>query len=309
MPFQAWSQALPDKPVSILVGFTAGGGDDHLARVVAPRLEARIGRHVRVENHAGANGGLVGEALKKGRPGGTLIGCIPSTTIEAKVADADYSFDPQADMVPLSLAGTFPMVLCLSPQIEVSTLTQFVEWLKGGDRARTRVGMSASGGFLDFHALLYGRALGTPLQGVPYRGGPPLLNDVRDGKLPAAIAGLPSALEYHRGGKVRIIVTSAETRLAFAPNLQSAFEYGRTGLVTTDWYGFFGSAGTPPPIVDLWNMHIRAVLEEPELAAKLTNVGLAVQAVRRPTNWCNASRGSMKEWRGKMLALGMQPPG
>jgi tripartite-type tricarboxylate transporter receptor subunit TctC len=308
VPFHAWSQALPDKPVSIIVGFAPGGGSDHLARVLAPRLESRIGRHVRVENHPGPNGTPVGEALKKGRPGGTLLGCIASVTVNARVASASYPFDPQADMVPLSLGGTYPMTLAISPEIGVESLTQFAEWLKSGDKARTRVGASMSGAFLDVYIRLLGRELGVPLEAVAYRGDRSALNDVRDNKIPATIASLPSTLEYHRGGKVRIIVTSAETRLPFAPNLPSAFEYGRTGLITTEWYGLFGSRGMPEPVVDLWNRHIRAVLEETEARAELTNIGLNVQ-VSTPDEMAQRVAASLKQWREKMLVLGIQAPG
>ena len=112
---------------------------------------------------------------------------------------------------------------------------------------------------------------------VAYRGDRPALNDVRDNKIPAAVASLPSTLEYHRGGKVRIVVTSADARLTLAPTLPSAFEHGRTNLISTEWYGFFASPGTPGPIVDLWNMHLRAVLEEKEAKAELTNVGVNVR--------------------------------
>jgi tripartite-type tricarboxylate transporter receptor subunit TctC len=308
VPFQVWSQGLPDKPVSLLVGFAPGGSIDHLAHVVAPRLEARIGRHVRVENHPGNNGALVGEALKKGRQGGSLIGCIASLTVEAKVADAAYPFNPESDMVPLTLAGIYPMTLALSPKLDVETLTQYVEWLRDGDKTRTRLGSAAAGDFLDLNMRLIGRALGTPLGGVAYRGDLPMLNDLQDNKLPAAIASLPSALEYHRGGRIRIIATTADKRIAFAPKLQSMFEYGHPELVMNEWYGFFGTAGTAAPIVDLWNMHIRAVLEEPEAMAELTNIGIAVRA-SAPEELAQRVAESMKAWRGKMLALGMQPPG
>ena len=306
IPFQAWSQGLPDKPVSVLVGFAPGGGTDHVARVVAPRLEARIGRHVRVENHAGANGAMVGESLKKGRPGGTLLGCIASPTVNARAASITYPFDPQADMVPLSLAGTYPMALAISPELGIDNLSQFIEWLKGGDKARTRMGAAMSGAYLDLYVRLIARELGTPLDPVAYRGDRPALNDVRDNKIPAAIAGMPSTLEYHRGSKVKILVTSAERRLTFAPNLPSAFEYGRTSLITTEWYGFFGSPGTPEPIVDLWNMHLRAILEEKEAKAELTNVGVNVQA-STPDELAQRVAASLKQWREKMLALGLQP--
>ena len=308
VPFHAWSQGLPDKPVSLLVGFAPGGGSDHVARVVAPRLESRIGRHVRVENHPGANGTVVGESLKKGRPGGTLLGCVASTTVDARVASASYPFDPQADMVPLSLGGTYPMALAISPETGADTLSQFTEWLKGANKARPKVGASMSGAFLDFYVRLLGRELGAPLEAVAYRGDRPALNDVRDNKIPAAVASLPSALEYHRGGKVRIVMTSAETRLTLAPNLPSAFEHGRINRISTEWYGFFASPGTPGPVVDIWHMHLRAVLEEKEAKAELTNVGVDVQS-STPEELAQRVAGSLKAWRDKMLALGVQPPG
>jgi tripartite-type tricarboxylate transporter receptor subunit TctC len=308
VPFHAWSQALPDFPVSILVGFTTGDDLDHLARAVAPRLEARIGRHVRVENHPGNNGSLVGEALKKGRAGTSLIGCVASPTVEARVVERTPSFDPQADMVPLSQAGVFPMAIAICSQIDVTTLTQFVEWLKGGDKNRTRLGAAANGAFLDLYVKLVGQAFGTPLQGVAYRGGQPLLNDVKDNKIPAALVSLPSALEYHRGGKIRILATSAQTRLAFAPNLPSLLEYGRTDLMMNEWYGFFAAAGTQTPIVDIWNMHLRAVLADPEAAAEITNIGIAIKS-SEPEELGARVTESLKQWRDRVTALGVRQPG
>jgi tripartite-type tricarboxylate transporter receptor subunit TctC len=308
VPSSAHSQELPDKPVTILLGFTTGGGDDQLARAVAPRLEARVGRRVKVETHAGNNGALVGEALRKGPPDGSIIGCLPSGTIAARAVDADYTFDPLADFTPLSLAGTFPLALVLSPRIDPSTLTQYVEWLKGHDDTRRRIGMAATDAYLGVYLRLLDKALGTEMKGVVYRGDRPLLNDLRDNKIPAAVVGLPAALEYHRGGKVKIIVVSTDKRLPLAPSLQTAFEFGRTGLVMTEWYGFFAAARTPPPIVERWNMHIRAVLAQPETAAELTNVGIAVES-STPDELRGRVATTLQQWKERMLALGMQPPG
>ena len=313
VPSLGRAQELPDKPVTILVGFATGGGDDHLARTVAPRLEARVGRHVKVETHAGNNGALVGEALRKGPPDGSIIGCLPSGTIAARAVDTSYTFDPLTDFTPLSLAGTFPLVLALSPRIDVSNLTQYVEWLKGddksplGDETRRRIGMAASDVYLDVYLRLLRKELGTGLKGVSYRGDRPLLNDLRDNKIPAAVAGLPAALEYHRGGKVKIVVVSADKRLPLAPTLQTAFEFGRTSLTMTEWYGFFAAARTPAPIVERWNMHIRAVLAQPETAAELTNVGIAVES-STPAELGDRVATTTQQWKDRMLALGMQAP-
>jgi tripartite-type tricarboxylate transporter receptor subunit TctC len=314
LPSIARAQALPDKPVTILVGFVAGGGSDHLARTVAPRLENRIGRHVKVENHAGNNGALVGDSLRKGPPDGSIIGCIPSYTIAARAVDNSYTFDPRTDFTPLSLGGTFPLALALSPLIGIATVAQYIDWLKGsdksppGDKTRTRIGMAAADVYLDVYVRLLGKEFGTPLQAVAYRGDQPLLNDIRDNKIPAGIITMPSALEYHRGGKVKIVLTSSDKRLAYAPGLQTAFEVGHPSLVMTEWYGLFAAAHTPASIADLWNMHIRAVLAEPETAAELSITGMVVQSSTREELGERVTT-SMQQWKDRMVALGMQPPG
>lgn len=307
VPSLGRAQELPDKSVTILVGFT-GGGDSHLARTVAPRLEARVGRHVKVETHAGNNGALVGEALRKGPPDGSIIGCLSSGTIAARAVDASYTFDPLTDFTPLSLAGTFPLALALSPRIDPSNLTQYVEWLKGDDKTRRRIGMAAADAYLDVYLRLLGKELGAEMTGVSYRGDRPLLNDLQDNRIPAAIAGLPAALEYHRGGKVKIVLVSADKRAPLAPALPTAFEFGRTGLMMTEWYGLFAAARTPAPIVERWNMHIRAVLAQPETAAELTNVGTAVES-STPDELGGRVAVTIQQWKDRMVALGMQPPG
>jgi tripartite-type tricarboxylate transporter receptor subunit TctC len=307
VPSPGRSQSLPDKPVTILVGFVTGGGADHLARTVAPRLESRIGRHVAVENHAGNNGALVGDALRKGPPDGSLIGCIPSNTIAARAVDKTYTFDPRTDFTPLSLGGTYPRALALSPGIGVATLAQYVDWLKGGDKARTRIGMAATDVYLNVYVRLLGNALDTPLQAVAFRGDQPLLNDIRDNRIPAGIVSVPSALEYHRGGKVKLVVASSDKRLPYAPALPTALEAGYPSLVVTEWYGLFAAAHTPASIADLWNMHIRAVLAEPETAAELSVSGMVVQDSTREELGERVTT-TMQQWKDRMLALGMQAP-
>lgn len=307
VPSLARADFITSRNITILVGFSPGGGIDVLARVLAPRVEARIGRRIKVENHAGANGSLVADSLKKGPPDGSLIACVPSTAVAAYVTERTPSADPRADMVPLSLAGTYPMALAVSPTIEVTTLNQYAEWLRG-DPARARIGITGSDGYLDAYARLLGRELGVTLQGVPYRGGRPLINDLRDNKISSGILSLPTALEFHRGGKVKIIITSAEKRLFFAPNLPTAFEVGRPNLVSTEWYGFFSCRGTPEPVVAEWNAQIRAVLGQKETAAELINVGIDVQT-STPEQLAARVDGTLELWKSRMAALGMQAPG
>lgn len=307
VPSSARAEFITPRNIVILVGFSPGGGIDVLARVLAPRVESRIGRRIKVENHAGSNGALVSEALKKGPNDGSLIACVPSTAVAATVTDRGSVFDPRTDMVPLSLAGTYPMVLAVSPATGASSLAQYAEWLRA-DPTRGRIGISGSGGYLDAWVKLLGRELGVEFQGVPYRGGRPLVNDVQNNKVSAGILSLPTALEFHRGGKLRIILTSGEKRPPFAPNLVTAVDAERPNMVSTEWYGFFSARGTPAPVVAEWNFQIRTVLAQKETAAELVNVGIDMQT-STPEELAARVDGTLDFWKKRMAALGMQSSG
>ncbi|MBS0548162.1 MAG: hypothetical protein JSR24_10445 [Proteobacteria bacterium] len=303
-PSIARADFITPKNIVILVGFSPGGGIDVLSRVLAPRVESRIGRRIKVENHAGNNGALVSEALKKGPNDGSLIACVPSTAVAATVTDRGSTFDPRTDMVPLSLAGSYPMVLAVSPASGVATLAEYAEWLRA-DPARARIGVSGSGGYLDTWVKLLGRELGVEFQGVPYRGGRPLINDLQNNKVSAGVLSLPTALEFHRGGKLRIILTSGDKPAPFAPKLVTATQAGRPNVASAEWYGFFSARGTPAPVVAEWNFQIRTVLAQKETAAELINVGVDIQT-STPEELATRLDDTLAFWKKRVLALGMQ---
>ena len=190
MPSLVRSQTvLPDKGIRMLVGFSAGGGTDVLARVVAQRLERRIGRHVTVENRPGGTGAVVGELLKKAPPDGTLVGFIPSTTLASKLSVNFFPFDPVKDVTPVSLIGTFQMAIGVTRKIDVTTFDEYLQWLKGDEPGRRRLGTASSDAFLQLFGMLLGREAGVQIENVAYRGAGPLMNDLQDGRI---LAGFPA---------------------------------------------------------------------------------------------------------------------
>src|SRR5947208_194399 len=138
--------ALPDRTLKILVGFPAGGGSDVMARFIAEALKQRTGRNVIIDNKTGASGTLAGEALKNSPPDGTTVCYMPSATVVQKLTMPSIPFDPQADLMPITLAGTVQTAFCVSPTIGVSTLEQYIEWLKTNP-ARATFGTTAMGSF------------------------------------------------------------------------------------------------------------------------------------------------------------------
>ncbi|HEY6715803.1 MAG TPA: tripartite tricarboxylate transporter substrate-binding protein, partial [Reyranella sp.] len=149
--------ALPDKTLKILVGFPAGGGSDVMARFIAEALKQRTGRNVIIDNKTGASGTLAGEALKNSPPDGTTVCYMPSATVVQKLTMPTIPFDPQTDLMPVTLAGTVQTAFCVSPTIGVDTLKDYVEWLKKNP-TRASFGTTAMGSFTHFFGVMTGQA-------------------------------------------------------------------------------------------------------------------------------------------------------
>jgi len=304
VPARSRSQTrLPDKGIRMLVGFSAGGGTDLLARIVAQRLEARTGRHIIVENRPGGTGAVVGELLKKAAPDGSLLGFIPSTTLASKLAVASFPFDPVKDVAPVSLVGTFQMGIAVAPQIGVATFAEYLQWLKDDEPGRRRLGTASSDAFLQLFGMLLGRAAGVPIENVPYRGAAPLLTDLREGRIPAAFSGVPSLLPHHRGGRIRILETSGKKRVA--PNVRTAAELGYPDLGLDEWYGIFTGPATPGPIVAEWNRQIVAELDRSETRAELATLGLDVES-STPEDLAARVALNLDQWSRRMALVGLK---
>lgn len=297
---------LPDKALRLLVGFQANGGTDVICRLIATQLERRLGRRVVVENKPGGSGGLPGQLVAKAPPDGTTLAFLASTTLVAKLGPTEFPFDAQGDLTPVSMAGTWPMGLAVSPKIDVSNFAEYRTYLKSGDAERQKFGNTASDAFINAFNRMFGKELGVTMQGVTYRGTGPMVNDVADGRIPAAVSGIVSLLEHHRSRRIRILMTTGANRLAVANDIPTARELGFPALEVVEWFGFFANSATPQPLIDEWNRHISFVLTDANLIGSLRQLGMEAGS-STPQEARDRVALHMKEWRQRMLAVGMQP--
>ena len=171
--------------VRILVGFPPGGGADLIARLAADKARDALGAQVIVENRPGAGGQIAAEALKNAAPDGkTLMASPVAVTVIAPLTHKKLAYDPEKDFAPVSLAVNFQLAFTAGPATPATTLAEYIAWVKG-DARRTSFGVPAAGSLPHFFGLLLGRAIGTELVHVPYKGGAPLLNDLIGGQIPA----------------------------------------------------------------------------------------------------------------------------
>ncbi|HTR83254.1 MAG TPA: tripartite tricarboxylate transporter substrate-binding protein [Reyranella sp.] len=299
--------ALPDKAVYVLVGFAPTGSIDQIARWISLKLERRIGRHVSVENKPGSGGALPGDMLKRGPTDGSLLAFMPSTTLISRLAQKDFPFDPLVDLAPITLVGTYQLGFAVSPKIKVGTIAEYLDWVKAGDESRKRVGSSTgSDTFIEIENRLFDQATGVNLKTVQMRGAAPLVKDLQEGVIPAGVAAVTSLLEHHRGGRVRILMTTGEKRLAVARDIPTARQAGYPQLEMDEWFAFFASAATPPEVLQTWNDQIRFVLSDPEVKAEMTQLGLGVEATTLEESRARV-RAHRKEWQARLETVGMKP--
>jgi tripartite-type tricarboxylate transporter receptor subunit TctC len=297
---------LPDKGLYFLTGFQSTGGADVIARRIARQLELRIGRRVMVENRSGDSGTGPGEAVRRGSPDGKVLAMLSSTTLVTRLGDRDFPFDPLTDLAPLTLAGTFPLALVVSPRLPVSTLQEYLGWLKQGGPERHKLGTNTTEAFIEVFNRMFARRLDITMANVSYPGGGPMVDDLTRGRVPAAIMVVPSALPHHRGGRVRMLVVTSPRRLAVASDVPTARELGVVGLDTLEWYAFFAHAGTPPKLIAEWNRQLDLALHDGAVPDDLAQLGMQVET-STPQELAERVTSHLKEWSARMIALGMKP--
>ena len=268
---------LPARGVRIVIGYPAGGGTDEMAHVIAAALQRRISRPVTIENRPGAAGAAVGEMLKKAPTDGSVLAFIPTATLIGRLTTKSFPFDPQADIMPLTLAGTYPTTFAVSPKIGISTLAQYGQWLKDAPPEQARFGTTSPQSFTEYFGMMVGNALGTPLKTTTYKGASPLVADLEQGRIPAGTGGLTSFLQHHRGSRVRILVSSGNKRSKTAPDIPTAVELGYPALELLNWYAFFGPTGLSPEVAAAWESHLRDTLEERDTIELLGQLGLEAE--------------------------------
>lgn len=263
----------PKKPVSLVVGFAAGGASDTAARLIAKKLGENIGQTVIVDNKPGA-GGNIAHQLVANAPGDgamLLFGSVGPLTIAPHLMKLSY--DPVRDLAPITMGVNFPNVLVVHQGINVKTLAEYVALAKkkpgGLDFASTGAGSASH-----LAGELFNDRAGVEIVHIPYKGGAPALQDLL-GERVASYYSTPSTAAPHiESGKLIALATTGLTRPAFLPNIPTVAESGYPGFNATNWYAFVASSKTPKALLDRWNLEIVKVLNTPEVKEQLIKHGL-----------------------------------
>ncbi|RYY67304.1 MAG: Twin-arginine translocation pathway signal [Comamonadaceae bacterium] len=267
----AWAA---DPPVlRILVGFPPGGATDIVARVLAEKLQVQLKQTVIVDNKPGAGGMIATQQLKAAAPdGATVLLTIDHSHVIVPLTFKAPGYNPLNDFTPLAGVASYYNVMALSSTTGVKDAPGFGAWLKAHP-SQANYGIPAVGSVPQFAGLLVGKALGTPMVAVPYRGGAPLVADLLGGQVPAGFLSLTESIEHHRSGKMHILAVSGTTRARAAPEVPTFQELGIAGIDMNPWLAFFGPKGMKPDFVAKFGAAVQAALAEPDVAERLSKLG------------------------------------
>ncbi|KQM78714.1 tripartite tricarboxylate transporter substrate binding protein [Xylophilus sp. Leaf220] len=282
VPFAATAQDFPPKkPVTLVVGFAAGGAADAAARLIAKKLGDNIGQTVIVDNKGGAGGNIAHQFVAGGPVDGSMLlfGSIGPLTIAPHIMKVAY--DPFKDLAPVSGGVNFPNVLVVHKALGVKTLAEFVELSK---KKPGSVDFASTGPGSASHLAgeLFNQRAGIDMVHVPYKGGAPALQDILGERVASYFSAPPTAMPQVEAGNLVPLATTGPVRPAYLPGIPTVAEAGYPGFEALNWYAFVAPGKTPAPLLDRWNVEIVKVLNDPGVKDALEKHGLTPQPTTRP---------------------------
>ncbi len=269
------AQDYPGNPIKIVVPSAPGATTDALARIIADQFQRKWGQPVIVDNRAGAAGNIGAEYAIKANPDGyTLLFSYPAPLVVSKSLYAKLSYDPDA-FVPVSLAGTAPLVLAVHPKVAANSVRELIALAKTNPN-RLNYASQGSGTTGHLAAELFKSMAGVNIVHVPYKSSAPAQTDLLSGQVDMMLVELSSVLQYISAGKLRALAVGSEKRNPFLPDVPAMSEV-LPGFVALTWFGMVAPPRTPSAIVNKLSAAVVEALQQPDVAKRLH--GLTLNAI------------------------------
>jgi tripartite-type tricarboxylate transporter receptor subunit TctC len=289
--------AYPERPITMIVPFSAGGATDILARIVGQKLSERLGKQIVVDNRPGAGGNTGSAMVAKAEPDGyTLVmGTIGTHAINSSIYKR-MPYDPVQDFTPVTIVAAVPNVLVAHPTAPFRTVEELIAYAKANP-GKLNFASSGNGSSIHLSGELFKAMTGTDIVHVPYKGSGPAVIDMISGQVPGMIMfdNLPSSLPQIKAGKLMPLGVTSAKRSAILPDVPTIAESGLPGYEATPWFGVLAPAGTPKEIVDRLHSEIVAILALPEVKEQLLAQG-AEPVGDTPEHFAEVIRADLTKW-------------
>jgi tripartite-type tricarboxylate transporter receptor subunit TctC len=269
----AIAQDYPTRPITLVVPYAAGGGNDTMARIVADKMSRTLGQQIVIENRAGAGGTIATRQVAKSAPDGyTLVIGGTGTLAVNPTLYANVGYDPRKDFAPIGLIGTSALVVLVHPSVPAKTIRELID-LARKDPGKLNYASAGVGSGIHLGTVLFEHMAEVKLTHVPYRGSGPALTDLVGGHVTVYFSSLPPAVQLIRDGKVRALAVTGAQRAKALPDLPTVAEAGLPGYESVLHYGIAAPAGTPRPIIDKLSAALREAVMAPDTQERMAADG------------------------------------
>jgi tripartite-type tricarboxylate transporter receptor subunit TctC len=272
-PSIASAQDYPSRPITLVVPYAAGGGNDVIARIVAERMSANLGQPIVIENRGGAGGTIATRQVAKAEPDGyTLLIATSSLAINPSLYP-NIGYDPRKDFAPVGLIASSSNVVLVHPSMPGKSIAELIALAKREDGKLT-FASTGTGSSVHLAAELFAGMAGVKITHVPYKGSGPALNDLIGGHVSMMFSTMASAAGLVKdGGKVRALAVTGAKRSELFPDLPTVAEAGLPGYEAVLHYGIVAPAGTPRPMIEKLNAALNTALASDEVKRRLAVEG------------------------------------
>ena len=269
----AFAQSYPDRPIKVVVPFSAGSASDVVTRLVLDKMSPALGQQFIVENQPGAGGNIGTAAVARAEPNGYTLAMSSSGPLAAnKTLTKNLPYDPEQAFEPITMLGTLPSVVVVAKNVPVNSLQELIAYAKArpGELTYSSVGVGSA---QHLAGVFFEQLTDTRMRHLPYRVTAQLVTDLMTGIVPLSFQNVPNILGQVRSGELRALAVGAKARSSALPEVPTAAEAGLPAFETAAWFALVAPRGTPKPIVDKLNGVAVAALKDPALRNRLMEIG------------------------------------
>ena len=268
----AWAQAYPSKPIRLVVGFPPGGGNDIIARLVGAKMQENWGQPVVIDNKPGANSIIAAEFVAKSAADGyTLLVNATGGMSVNPVLYAKLPYDSLKDFVPISMVGSFPLVLVVNPSVPANSVPELIAYAKANPG---KLNYSSGSTAFQVATEMFKQMTGTDIKQIPYKGSVQAISAVMAGDVQMTIVDTPPLVPQIKSGRVRALAVTSARRAAAMSDVPTIAESGVPGYEMALWIGVFAPAGTPQDVAARLNAEVVRIVNLPDTREKLAGMGV-----------------------------------
>ncbi|WP_260675214.1 Bug family tripartite tricarboxylate transporter substrate binding protein [Comamonas aquatica] len=298
----SWASDYPNKPVRVVVGFSAGGTTDVVARIMAKELTESLGQSFIVENRPGGGSNIATEAVKAAAPDGYTLLFVAVTSAINQTLYPNVKFDLNRDFEAVALGAKVPNILVVHPSVPANNVKEFIAWARANN---DKISYASSGSGTSIHMAgeMFKVRTGLRTQHIPYKGSAPAVTDLIGGQVQFMFDNMPASWPHVQSGKLKALAVTTKTRSPSAPDVPTLEESGVAPFDVTSWFGLIAPKGTPKEVVDKLNKAMNAAFDKPEVQQAYAKLG-AVSQKNTPQDFGNFIRQEVQTWAPVVKASG-----